>query len=155
MGRSESDAVSPDTAREVCQRTSGTALFSGSIATRGSQYVLGLNAMNCRTGDILAQAQVQGTQGRRAESSRSSRNTTPRKTWRIAQLHAARRYATPTGHHLLPRSKMSRDSAKCPMCEKQLVDKGIVFLWKHGETSWRRPETLRSTSALKVLRTFE
>jgi len=59
MGRSESDAVSPDTAREVCQRTSGSALFSGSIATLGSQYVLGLNAMNCRTGDILAQAQVQ------------------------------------------------------------------------------------------------
>jgi serine/threonine protein kinase len=59
MGRSESDALSPDTAREVCQRTSGTALFSGSIATLGSQYVLGLNAMNCRTGDILAQAQVQ------------------------------------------------------------------------------------------------
>jgi serine/threonine protein kinase len=59
MGRSESDALSPDTAREVCQRTSGTALFSGSIATLGSQYVLGLNVMNCRTGDILAQAQVQ------------------------------------------------------------------------------------------------
>ena len=59
MGRSESDALSPDTAREVCQRTTGTALFSGSIATLGSQYVLGLNAMNCRTGDILAQAQVQ------------------------------------------------------------------------------------------------
>jgi serine/threonine protein kinase/tetratricopeptide (TPR) repeat protein len=59
MGRSESDALSPDTAREVCQRASGTAVFSGSIATLGSQYVLGLNAMNCRTGDILAQAQVQ------------------------------------------------------------------------------------------------
>jgi serine/threonine protein kinase/Flp pilus assembly protein TadD len=59
MGRSESDALSPDTAREVCQRTSSTALLSGAIATLGSQYVLGLNAMNCRTGDILAQAQVQ------------------------------------------------------------------------------------------------
>jgi serine/threonine protein kinase len=59
MGRSESDALSSDTAREVCQRTSGTALLSGSIATLGSQYVLGLNAVNCRTGDILAQAQVQ------------------------------------------------------------------------------------------------
>jgi eukaryotic-like serine/threonine-protein kinase len=59
MGRPESDALSLDTAREVCQRTASAAVFSGSIASLGSEYVLGLNAMNCATGDLLAQTQVQ------------------------------------------------------------------------------------------------
>ena len=59
MGRPESDVLLPDTAREVCQRTNSAAVLSGSIAALGSQYVLGLNATDCRAGDILAQAQVQ------------------------------------------------------------------------------------------------
>jgi serine/threonine protein kinase/predicted Zn-dependent protease len=45
-------------AREVCQRTASAATIEGSIASLGSQYVLGLNAVNCRTGDLLAQEQV-------------------------------------------------------------------------------------------------
>jgi len=45
-------------AREVCQRTAGTVTIEGSIATLGSQYVLGLKAVNCRNGDALAEEQV-------------------------------------------------------------------------------------------------
>jgi tetratricopeptide (TPR) repeat protein len=44
--------------REVCQRTASAATIEGSIANLGSQYVLGLNAVNCRNGDLLAQEQV-------------------------------------------------------------------------------------------------
>jgi serine/threonine protein kinase/tetratricopeptide (TPR) repeat protein len=46
-----------DLAREVCQRTNSTASIEGSISNLGSQYVLGLQALNCRTGDHLAQEQ--------------------------------------------------------------------------------------------------
>jgi serine/threonine protein kinase/tetratricopeptide (TPR) repeat protein len=59
MGHSPGDPLIPDIAREVCQRTGGAALFSGSIAGLGSQYVLGLNAVDCRTGDTLARELVQ------------------------------------------------------------------------------------------------
>jgi len=59
MGRRASDRVSTDTAREICQRTGGAAVLAGSIASLGSQYVLGVNALNCRTGDLLAQEQAQ------------------------------------------------------------------------------------------------
>ena len=45
-------------ASEVCQRTASTATIEGSIATLGSQYVLGLKALNCRNGDLLAEEQV-------------------------------------------------------------------------------------------------
>ena len=45
-------------ARDVCQRTGSTATVEGSISTLGSQYVLGLRAVNCRNGDLLGQEQV-------------------------------------------------------------------------------------------------
>ena len=43
----------------VCVRTASAAVLDGSIATLGSQYVLGLRATNCTTGDILADEQAQ------------------------------------------------------------------------------------------------
>ncbi|HUJ80584.1 MAG TPA: protein kinase [Candidatus Acidoferrales bacterium] len=50
--------LTQDVAREVCQRTNATATIEGSIATLGNQYVLGLVAVNCRTGEALANEQV-------------------------------------------------------------------------------------------------
>ncbi len=44
--------------REVCQRTGSAATIEGSIASLGSQYVLGINALNCQNGDMLAQEQA-------------------------------------------------------------------------------------------------
>ncbi len=50
--------LTPEIARELCQRAGSKAYIGGSIASLGSQYVLGLKAVNCRTGDSLAQQQV-------------------------------------------------------------------------------------------------
>ena len=50
--------LTPKIARELCQRAESTAVLEGSIASLGSQYVLGLRAVNCRTGDSLAQEQA-------------------------------------------------------------------------------------------------
>ena len=57
MGRSPSDALTRDLAREVCQRTGSKAFLTGSIVSLGSHYVVGLEALGCRTGDTLAKAQ--------------------------------------------------------------------------------------------------
>jgi tetratricopeptide (TPR) repeat protein/predicted Ser/Thr protein kinase len=51
--------LTPQLAREVCQRTASAAVLEGSIATLGSQYVLGLRAENCRTGKVLDDELVQ------------------------------------------------------------------------------------------------
>jgi len=59
MGRSAGDRLTPDVTREVCQRTDSKAMLTGSIASLGSQYVIGLKAANCTTGDLLAEAQEQ------------------------------------------------------------------------------------------------
>ena len=59
MGRQAGDSVTPDVAREICQRTGSKATLSGSIASFGSQYVIGLKAVDCQTGETLAEAQQQ------------------------------------------------------------------------------------------------
>jgi serine/threonine protein kinase/Flp pilus assembly protein TadD len=58
MARPVTTQLTPDLAREVCERAGGKAYIAGSIADLGSQYILGLRAVNCRSGDVLAQEQV-------------------------------------------------------------------------------------------------
>ena len=59
MGHPGGDRLTPEVTREVCQRTGSKAMLSGSIASLGSQYVIGLKAVNCQSGDLLAEAQEQ------------------------------------------------------------------------------------------------
>ena len=59
MGQPAGTRLTPKLAREVCQRTGSTAILEGSIASLGNQYVLGLRAENCRTGDLIDEEQVQ------------------------------------------------------------------------------------------------
>jgi serine/threonine protein kinase/tetratricopeptide (TPR) repeat protein len=58
MTRPPGTRLTPDVARELCQRTGSQAYLAGSIASLGSQYVLGLKAVNCQSGDVLAQEQA-------------------------------------------------------------------------------------------------
>ncbi|MGH9720162.1 MAG: protein kinase domain-containing protein, partial [Bryobacteraceae bacterium] len=51
--------LTPDIAHGVCVRTGSAAVLEGSIAPLGSEYVLGLRAKHCTTGDILADEQAQ------------------------------------------------------------------------------------------------
>ena len=59
MGHPVDEHLTPEVTREVCQRTGSKAMLTGSIAGLGSQYVIGLKALNCNTGDVLAGAQEQ------------------------------------------------------------------------------------------------
>jgi eukaryotic-like serine/threonine-protein kinase len=61
MGQPPDARLTPEIARGLCQRIEGTAVLDGWIASLGSQYVLGLKAENCRTGDSLAAEQAQAT----------------------------------------------------------------------------------------------
>jgi eukaryotic-like serine/threonine-protein kinase len=58
MTRPANTRLTPEIAREVCQRSNSTAYISGSIGNLGIEYVLGLKAVNCQSGDTLAQEQV-------------------------------------------------------------------------------------------------
>jgi serine/threonine protein kinase/tetratricopeptide (TPR) repeat protein len=58
MTRPRDTKLTPDIARELCQRAGSKAYIAGSIASLGSQYVLGLKVVNCQSGDVLAQEQA-------------------------------------------------------------------------------------------------
>jgi DNA-binding winged helix-turn-helix (wHTH) protein len=58
MTRPADTKLTPEVARELCQRAGSKAYLAGTIGSLGSQYVLGLKAVNCRSGDTLAEEQV-------------------------------------------------------------------------------------------------
>jgi len=58
MTRPVGTEITPDVAREVCQRTRSKAYIAGSISRLGSQYVLSLDAADCQSGDTLVREQV-------------------------------------------------------------------------------------------------
>jgi len=59
MNRRPGDRITPDMAREICQRTNSKAFLTGSIVSLGSHYLIGLKAVNCQTGDSLGSAEVE------------------------------------------------------------------------------------------------
>jgi serine/threonine protein kinase/tetratricopeptide (TPR) repeat protein len=61
MGRSPDERLTTDLARDLCLRAGSKATLLGSIASLGSQYVITLNAVNCQSGDSLAQEQAEAS----------------------------------------------------------------------------------------------
>jgi eukaryotic-like serine/threonine-protein kinase len=58
MTRPTGTKVTPEVARELCQRVGSKAYIVGAIGSLGTEYVLGLKAVNCQSGDTLGQEQV-------------------------------------------------------------------------------------------------
>jgi eukaryotic-like serine/threonine-protein kinase len=58
MTRPASTKLTPEVARELCQRAGSKVYIAGAIGSLGSKYVLELEAVNCQSGDMLAEEQV-------------------------------------------------------------------------------------------------
>ena len=56
-GRSPGDHVTPELARDLCQRAGSKAMLLGSIASVGSHYAIELKAVNCQNDEPLAEEQ--------------------------------------------------------------------------------------------------
>jgi len=61
MGQKPDVKLTPEIARELCQRTASAAVLDGSIAQIGTQYLLTLKAVNCASGESLASTQAQAS----------------------------------------------------------------------------------------------
>ncbi|HEV2471000.1 MAG TPA: hypothetical protein VGS78_17550 [Candidatus Sulfotelmatobacter sp.] len=61
MGQKTDAKLTPEIAREICQRTGSAAVLDGSIAQIGTPYLLTLKAVNCSDEETLASADVQAT----------------------------------------------------------------------------------------------
>jgi eukaryotic-like serine/threonine-protein kinase len=58
MTRPADTKMTPEVARELCQRAGSKAYIAGTVGSLGSKYVLGLKAVNCQSGNTLAEEQV-------------------------------------------------------------------------------------------------
>jgi eukaryotic-like serine/threonine-protein kinase len=58
MSRPANTPLTPELARELCQRAGNKAYIAGSIAGLGNEYVLELKAISCQSGSLLAQEQA-------------------------------------------------------------------------------------------------
>jgi hypothetical protein len=54
MSQPPTQRITRQLAREICIRTGSKATVQGSISNLGGQYVIGLNAVGCNSGDTLA-----------------------------------------------------------------------------------------------------
>ena len=59
MERSPGETITRSVAREIAQREQLKALLAGSIVRLGENYVLGLEAINAQTGDVMAREQAE------------------------------------------------------------------------------------------------
>jgi hypothetical protein len=103
--------VTPEKAQQICERTGSAAILEGSIASLGSQFVLGLRAKNCKSGRLIFQQQavaakredVLNTLSQIAKNFRTSvgesvamveRNSTPLEEASTSSLEALKAYST-------------------------------------------------------------
>jgi eukaryotic-like serine/threonine-protein kinase len=61
MAQPKDSRLTPELAREVCQRTASAAVLEGAIAQVGRQYLLTLKAISCSNGNSLGSTQAQAT----------------------------------------------------------------------------------------------
>jgi eukaryotic-like serine/threonine-protein kinase len=59
MNRSPDERVTPAIGREICERQGLKAMLTGSIATLGRIYVINLEAVNAKTGEVLSSEQTE------------------------------------------------------------------------------------------------
>src|SRR5271163_1767400 len=101
MGRSTGDRLTPEITREICLRTGSRAMLSGSIAALGSQYVVGLKALDCNTGDVLAEAQEQAA-SKEAVLKALDRAAVSLRSKLGESLSSVQKYATPVEEATTP-----------------------------------------------------
>jgi len=61
MGQKPDAKLTPEIARELCQRTGSSAVLDGSIAQIGTPYLLTVKAVNCSNGETLASTEAQAS----------------------------------------------------------------------------------------------
>jgi eukaryotic-like serine/threonine-protein kinase len=86
--------LTPEIARQLCQRTDSAAVLDGSIAKLGNQYVLGLKAVSCGSGDVLAEEQA--TADSKELVLKTLAGTSSKLRWRLGEsLGTVKKYNTP------------------------------------------------------------
>src|SRR5882757_8586050 len=94
MGQPPDARLTPEIARQLCQRTDSAAVLDGSIAKLGNQYVLGIKAVNCANGDVLAEEQA--TADSKEHVLKTLADTSSKLRWRLGEsLGTVKKFSAP------------------------------------------------------------
>jgi DNA-binding winged helix-turn-helix (wHTH) protein/Flp pilus assembly protein TadD len=128
MGRSPDSRLTPEVARQLCQRAGSKAYFRGSIASLGSQYVIGLDAVNCQTGDSLAKEQVTANQKEQVLKALASAAETLRK--KVGEsLATVQKFDTPIAQATTPSLEALKAYSLGRMAADRDGDPAAGMLW--------------------------
>lgn len=95
MGQSGDARLTSQVARDLCVRTGSTAFIEGSIANLGGHYIVGLDAMNCHSGESLATEQVEVA--RKEDVLRALEGAASRMRTKLGEsLSTVERFSTPS-----------------------------------------------------------
>lgn len=108
MGQSADVRLTPEIAHEVCERTGSAAVLESSIRPIGNQYVFGLRAKDCRTGELLDEEQMTGSKkGRYPEYPKSDCRQIQNSRWRVAHHDRAAQHSAARHDDALARGSES------------------------------------------------
>jgi hypothetical protein len=100
MGKPPNARLTGQTAREVCERTGSSAVLEGAITPLGSEYVLDLRSINCRTGENIDDEQGPGcAEGRRPGRRYQNGPRLSRSSGRIGGRACKTRHPACPGNH--------------------------------------------------------
>ena len=123
MRHNEDERLTLPVARDVCQRAGSKVVVAGTISSLGSHYVIGLNALNCQTGDVLASEQSEADRRERVLMALSESATNLRKKLGES-LASIQKYDVPL------------EQATTPSLEAlKAYSIGLKTWWAKGETA--------------------
>jgi tetratricopeptide (TPR) repeat protein/tRNA A-37 threonylcarbamoyl transferase component Bud32 len=131
MGRSSGERMNEETAREVCQRTGSAAVLAGSISSLGSQYVLGLKAVNCNSGDMLAQEQAQAA--RKEDVLKALDEATTKLRAKLGEsLSSIQKFDTPIEQATTTSFEALKAYSQCRRIQSEKGDTAAIPLYKRA-----------------------
>jgi eukaryotic-like serine/threonine-protein kinase len=123
MAQPKDARITAEIAQQICARAAGAAVLEGSIASLGTQYVVGLRARNCNTGNVLDQELIQAA--RREDVLNSLSQIASKFRTRVGEsLETVKQHSTPLA------------SATTPSLEAlQAYSTGVKVLVSSGHTA--------------------
>jgi eukaryotic-like serine/threonine-protein kinase len=131
MGRSAGDRFTPEVRREACIRTRSEVMLTGSIASLGGQYVIGLKAVNCNTGDVLAEVQEQAA-GKDAVLKALDNAAVSLRSKLGESLTSIQKYATPVAQATTPSLEASKAYSLGVMTQRAKGDTASLPFYKRA-----------------------
>ena len=167
MGQPADARLSPAIAKDICARTASAAVLEGSIASLGSQYVVGLRATNCRTGDVLDEEQVQAARKEDVLNALSQiastfrtrvgeslatveKHDTPLAEATTPSLEALKAYSA--GSRVFQQPRVSTRPSCCSSAPLRLIpdSRWPTHRWGSSIPSWERLPSLRRARAKRM-----